>query len=65
MPMKKEKDTARTPGELLEELKALVAEAEAMTADSLSEHTTEALANLRDRYNAAQERLNKIKLNMV
>jgi ElaB/YqjD/DUF883 family membrane-anchored ribosome-binding protein len=54
--MRKEKDTAHTPKELLDELKALVAEAETMASDSLSENTAEALANLRERYNAAQER---------
>jgi ElaB/YqjD/DUF883 family membrane-anchored ribosome-binding protein len=54
--MKNHKEAAHTPTELLAELKTLVAEAETMMADSLSEHTAEAIGNLRDRFNAAQER---------
>ena len=54
--MKNNKDTAHTPKELLAELKTLVAEAETMMADSLSEHTSEAIGNLRERFSAAQER---------
>jgi ElaB/YqjD/DUF883 family membrane-anchored ribosome-binding protein len=54
--MKNNKDTAHTPKELLGELQALVAEAETMMADSLSEHTAEAIGNLRERFGAAQER---------
>jgi ElaB/YqjD/DUF883 family membrane-anchored ribosome-binding protein len=58
--MKNNKETAHTPKELLTELKTLVAEAETMMADSLSEHTTEAIGNLRDRFNAAHERFSEI-----
>jgi ElaB/YqjD/DUF883 family membrane-anchored ribosome-binding protein len=54
--MKNNKDTAHTPKELIEELQALVSEAETMMADSLSEHTSEAIGNLKDRFNAVQER---------
>jgi ElaB/YqjD/DUF883 family membrane-anchored ribosome-binding protein len=54
--MKNNKEAAVTPKELLEELKTLVADAETMVADSLSEHTAEAIGNLRDRFTAAQER---------
>jgi ElaB/YqjD/DUF883 family membrane-anchored ribosome-binding protein len=54
--MKNNKEAAHTPKELLAELKTLVAEAETMLADSLSEHTSEAIGNLRDRFTAAQER---------
>jgi ElaB/YqjD/DUF883 family membrane-anchored ribosome-binding protein len=54
--MKNHKETTHTPKELLGELQALVAEAETMMADSLSEHTSEALGNLRERFGAAQER---------
>jgi ElaB/YqjD/DUF883 family membrane-anchored ribosome-binding protein len=54
--MKNNKDTAHTPKELLGELQALVSEAETMMADSLSEHTAEAIGNLRERFGAAQER---------
>jgi ElaB/YqjD/DUF883 family membrane-anchored ribosome-binding protein len=61
--MKNNKDTAsahHTPKELLSELKTLVAEAETMMADSLSEHSSEALGNLRERFSAAQERFSDI-----
>jgi ElaB/YqjD/DUF883 family membrane-anchored ribosome-binding protein len=54
--MKNNKDSAHTPKELLTELKTLVAEAESMMADSLTEHTSEALGALRDRFSAAHER---------
>jgi ElaB/YqjD/DUF883 family membrane-anchored ribosome-binding protein len=54
--MKNNLDTAHTPKDLLNELQALVVEAESMMADSLSEHSTEALGNLRARFGAAQER---------
>lgn len=58
--MKNNKDAAHTPKELLAELKTLVAEAETMMADSLSEHTSEAIASLRDRFNSAQERFSEM-----
>jgi ElaB/YqjD/DUF883 family membrane-anchored ribosome-binding protein len=54
--MKNNKDTAQTPKELLHDLQALVAEAEAMIADSATEHTAEAIDLLRARFAAAQER---------
>jgi ElaB/YqjD/DUF883 family membrane-anchored ribosome-binding protein len=54
--MKNNKDTAQTPKELLHDLQALVAEAEAMIADSATEHTVEAIDSLRARFAAAQER---------
>jgi ElaB/YqjD/DUF883 family membrane-anchored ribosome-binding protein len=54
--MKNTKDTTHTPKELLAELQALVTEAETMMADSLSEHSSEAFGNLRERFGAAQER---------
>ena len=54
--MKNSQQTAHTPKELLSELQALVAEAETMMAGSLSEHSAEAFGNLRERFNAAQER---------
>jgi ElaB/YqjD/DUF883 family membrane-anchored ribosome-binding protein len=57
--MKNHKEAAHTPKELLEELKTLVAEAETMMADSLTEHTTEAIASLRNRFNAAHERFSE------
>ncbi|HLP01520.1 MAG TPA: hypothetical protein VK163_05810 [Opitutaceae bacterium] len=49
--------TSATPGELLRDLQALVAEAEAMVADSVTEHSSEALASLQARFKAAHERL--------
>jgi ElaB/YqjD/DUF883 family membrane-anchored ribosome-binding protein len=58
--MKNNKDTAHTPKELLVELKTLVAEAETMMSDSLSEHTAEAIGNLRERFSAAHERFSEI-----
>ncbi len=54
--MKNNKETTHTPKELLNELQALVAEAETMMADSLSEHSAEAIDSLRARFSAAQER---------
>ena len=55
--MKNNKDTTHTPKELLTELKSLVSEAETMMADSLTEHSSEAIGNLRARFGAAQERM--------
>jgi ElaB/YqjD/DUF883 family membrane-anchored ribosome-binding protein len=48
---------AQTPEELLQDLRALVSEAEAMLGNSLTEHSAEAVASLRARYEATQERL--------
>jgi ElaB/YqjD/DUF883 family membrane-anchored ribosome-binding protein len=58
--MKATKDASHTPKELLTELQALVSEAETMMSDSISEHSAEALANLRARFEAAQERFSEI-----
>jgi len=52
----KSESTAQTPKELLGELQALVAEAEKMMGDSVSEHTEDAISALRTRFDAAQER---------
>ena len=54
--MKNNKDTAHTPKELLHELQALVAEADAMIADSVTEPPAGAIDSLRSRFVAAQER---------
>jgi len=54
--MKNNTETAQTPKELLNDLHALVAEAEKMMGDSLSEHTEDAISALRSRFDAAQER---------
>ena len=58
--MKNNKDTVHTPKELLAELQALVGEAQTMMTDSLSEHSAEAIDNLRDRFHAAQERFTEV-----
>ena len=54
--MKNNKDTAHTPKELFNEMQALVAEAQSMMADSVSEHTADAVSALRSRFEDAQER---------
>lgn len=48
---------ATTPGELLKDLQALVAEAEGMISDSVTNHSAEAIESLQARFKAAQERL--------
>jgi ElaB/YqjD/DUF883 family membrane-anchored ribosome-binding protein len=58
--MKSNNDTAQTPRELLNDLHALVAEAEKMMGDSLSEHAGEAVGALRARFDAAHERLGEV-----
>ena len=52
--------TAQTPKELLNELRALVSEAEKMMSESVSEHTADAVNALRTRFNAAQERMSDL-----
>lgn len=49
--------TAQTPKELLNDLHALVAEAEKMMGDSISEHTADAVSALRTRFDAAYDRM--------
>jgi len=59
--MKNNIETAHhTPKELLSELKTLMGEAETMMAGSLTEHSADALSNLRARFSAAQERFGDI-----
>jgi ElaB/YqjD/DUF883 family membrane-anchored ribosome-binding protein len=48
---------AQTPNDLLEDLRTLVADAEKMMGDSLTEHSADAMGALRARFDAAQERL--------
>jgi ElaB/YqjD/DUF883 family membrane-anchored ribosome-binding protein len=48
--------TAQTPKDLLNDLHTLVAEAETMMGDSLTEHSADAVKALRARFDAAQER---------
>jgi ElaB/YqjD/DUF883 family membrane-anchored ribosome-binding protein len=52
--------TAQTPKELLNDLRALVSEAERMLGDSISEHTADAVSALRTRFDAAHERLGEL-----
>ena len=52
--------TAQTPKELLSDLRTLVAEAEKMMGESISEHTTEAVDSLRARFDSAQERFSEV-----
>ncbi len=52
--------TAQTPKELLNDLHTLVQEAEKMMGDSISEHTADAVGALRERFDAAQERLGEL-----
>lgn len=54
--MKNNKDTTHTPKELFNEMQALVAEAQSMMAESVSEHTADAVDALRARFEQAQER---------
>lgn len=55
--MKNNQQSAQTPKDLLEDLHTLVAEAEKMMGDAVSERTGDAMAALRSRYDAAQEKL--------
>lgn len=49
-----------TPKELLHELQALAGEAQSLISDSVSEHSSEALSQLRDRFTAAQARFSDV-----
>ncbi len=50
----------QSPKELLTSLYALVADAEKMMGDSLSEHTDDAMAALRARFETAQQRVGEL-----
>jgi ElaB/YqjD/DUF883 family membrane-anchored ribosome-binding protein len=54
--MKNNKAT-QSPKDILDELRSLVADAEKMVGESLSENSDEVIGALRQRYAAAQERL--------
>lgn len=56
----KNESTAQTPKELLNDLQALVLEAEKLMGDSLSEHTADAVSALRTRFEAVQLRLGEV-----
>jgi ElaB/YqjD/DUF883 family membrane-anchored ribosome-binding protein len=59
--MKLTNDTpAQSPQDLLADLHALVTEAEKMMGDSVTEHTSEAIGDLRVRFDAAHERLGRL-----
>jgi len=58
--MNHQDNAVHTPKELLTELQTLVAEAEKMIGSSLSEHSDEAVCNMKARFNAAQDRFNDI-----
>lgn len=53
----KSASAAQTPADLLEDLRSLVADAEKMMGESLSEHSADAISALRARFEVAQERL--------
>src|SRR5690348_16518827 len=55
--MKTNQATTQTPAELLTQLQALVLEAETMISDANAERCDGPLANQRERFGAAQERL--------
>jgi ElaB/YqjD/DUF883 family membrane-anchored ribosome-binding protein len=55
--MKKNKAAAHTPEEILEELRALVKEAEAIVGDSVTGYTDDVVNALKAKYEAAQTRL--------
>ena len=58
--MKNHKEVTHTPKELLTELQGLVAEAQAMMSESISEHTADAVGALRNRFTAAQEKFSDV-----
>ncbi len=58
--MKTNRHSAQSPKDILNDLHALVAEAEKMVGDNLTEHTEEAVSSLRERFAAAQERFSDI-----
>lgn len=55
----KTKFSRHTPKDLLNELQALVAEAESMMSNSLSEHSAEAFSALRKRFGETRERFSE------
>lgn len=58
--MKNNKESAHTPKELFTEMQALVAEAQTMMGDSITEHSADAMSNLRARFEAAQEKFSEV-----
>ena len=58
--MKNNQASTQTPQDLLNDLQALITEAEKMIGSSVSENSTAAMGALRVRYDAAQERLGEL-----
>jgi ElaB/YqjD/DUF883 family membrane-anchored ribosome-binding protein len=58
--MKNNKQATQSPQEILDELHSLVADAEKMVGEAVSEHSEDAISSLRSRYEAAQERLSEV-----
>jgi ElaB/YqjD/DUF883 family membrane-anchored ribosome-binding protein len=58
--MKNNAETTHTPKELFTEMQALVTEAKSMMADSVSEHTADAVSALRTRFEEAHVRFNEL-----
>lgn len=55
----KDHTAAQTPEDLLEDLRDLLAQAEALAGDSLKSHSPEALGTLRERFDAVRERISR------
>lgn len=55
--MKNTKDSPRSSQALIDKLQALVAEAETVMGGAVSEHSADALSNIRDRFNVARDHL--------
>ena len=58
--MKNNKQTAQSPKDLLDELRTLVSDAEKMVGDTVDENSEQVMGALRQRYEAAQERLGEV-----
>jgi ElaB/YqjD/DUF883 family membrane-anchored ribosome-binding protein len=58
--MKNNKQATPSPKDLLDELHALVADAEKLVTDSAGETSEEVMGALRQRYEAAQERMGEV-----
>ena len=58
--MKNNKSTAQSPQDVLDELRALVADAEKMVGESAAENADDVVSSLRQRYADAQEKLSEV-----
>lgn len=52
--------TVQSPADLLNDLRTLVADAEKMVANSIGEHSDEAMGALRERFSVAQEKCSEL-----